>query len=119
MEVTIAQAFWGRVFRAAMGVIADCFARREPRATAAEMIGGLLAEADTRNCWTLAQALGHPGPHRLQHLLSRAKFDHQKAREEITRFAARELAGQDVVLVAVDRPWPTGADVATAQARDR
>jgi SRSO17 transposase len=83
-----------------MDVIADCFARPEPRTTAAEMISGLLAEVDTRNCWTLGQALGHPGPHRLQHLLSRAKFDHDRAREEIARLVVRELAGQDVVLVA-------------------
>lgn len=27
------------------------------------MITALLAEVDTRNCWTLAEALGHPGPH--------------------------------------------------------
>ncbi|MFI1294072.1 transposase [Streptomyces sp. NPDC020792] len=100
VEVTIAQAVWDRVFEAAMKAIADCFARPETRSTAAEMIMGLLAEVDTRNCWTLAQALGHPGPHRLQHLLSRARFDHDRAREEIARLVVRELAGQYVVLVA-------------------
>ncbi len=100
MEATIAQAAWGRVFRSAMDAIAGCFARRETRATAAEMVTGLLAEVDTRNCWTLAEALGHPGSHRLQHLLSRARFDHDRAREEIARLIVRELEGQDVVLVA-------------------
>ncbi|MFE4415057.1 transposase, partial [Streptomyces sp. NPDC056821] len=64
------------------------------------MITGLLAEVDTRNCWTLAEALGHPGPHRLQHLLSRARFDHDRAREEIARLVVGELAGQETVLVA-------------------
>lgn len=83
-----------------MDAIAGCFARRETRATAAEMITGLLTEVDTRNCWTLAEALGHPGPHRLQHLLSRARFDHDQAREEIARLVVRELAGQEAVLVA-------------------
>ncbi len=83
-----------------MDAIACCFARRETRATAAEMVTGLLAEVDTRNCWTLAEALRHPGPHRLQHLLARARFDQDRAREEITRLVVRELAGQDVVLVA-------------------
>nr|WP_316781174.1 IS701 family transposase [Streptomyces sasae] len=100
MEATIAQAAWARVFRAAMDVIAGCFARRETRAMAAEMIAGLLAEVNTRNCWTLAEALGHPGPHRLQHLLSRARFDHGRARQEIARLVARELTGQEAVLVA-------------------
>ncbi|PNE42857.1 hypothetical protein AOB60_01885 [Streptomyces noursei] len=82
-----------------MAAVAGCFARREARATAAELVVGLLLELDTRNCWTLAQALGHPGPHRLQHLLSRARFDHDQAREEIVRLVIDELAGQDVVLV--------------------
>jgi SRSO17 transposase len=100
VEATIAQAGWDRVFGAAMKAIAGCFARRETRTTAAEMVTGLLAEVDTRNCWALAQALGHRGPHRLQHLLSRARFDHDRAREEIARLVVQELAGQDVVLVA-------------------
>jgi SRSO17 transposase len=100
VEATVAQAAWGRLFGSAMEAIAGCFARCETRATAAQMITGLLAEVDTRNCWTLAEALGHPGPHRLQHLLSRAKFDHDRAREEIARLAIGELAGQEVVLVA-------------------
>ncbi|WP_406191072.1 IS701 family transposase [Streptomyces sp. NBC_01017] len=82
-----------------MATVAGCFTRRETRATAAELVAGLLLEVDTRNCWTLGQALGHPGPHRLQHLLSRARFDHDRAGKEIVRLVAGELAGQDVVLV--------------------
>lgn len=99
MEATIAEQAWSTTFGRAMRAVADCFARREARASAAELIAGLLLEVDTRNCWTLGQALGHPGPHRLQHLLSRARFDHERARQEIARLIAGELAGQDVVLV--------------------
>ncbi|MFJ5150456.1 hypothetical protein ACIQCF_02535 [Streptomyces sp. NPDC088353] len=46
VEATTAQAAWGRVFRAAMDAIAGCFARRETRATAAEMINWLLTEVE-------------------------------------------------------------------------
>ncbi|WP_241757121.1 IS701 family transposase [Streptomyces sp. WAC00263] len=99
VEATIAERAWGRVFGAAMGAIADCFARREARGTAAELTTGLLLEVDTRNCWTLAEALGHPGPHRLQHLLSRARFDHELARDRIARLVIDELAGAEMVLV--------------------
>ncbi|WP_405778781.1 hypothetical protein OG512_00600 [Streptomyces sp. NBC_01378] len=53
-----------RDVREGMGAVAGCFARREARATAAELVVGLLLEVDTRNCWTLGQALGHPGPNR-------------------------------------------------------
>jgi SRSO17 transposase len=99
VEATIAEQAWGEAFGRAMRAVAGCFARRETRATAAELVAGLLLEADTRNCWTLAQVLGHPGPHRLQHLLSRARFDHERARQEIACLVIDELAGQKVVLV--------------------
>ncbi|KPI11100.1 hypothetical protein OV450_8471 [Actinobacteria bacterium OV450] len=99
VEATIAEQAWGEAFGRVMAAVADCFARRETRATAAELVEGLLLELDTRNCWTLAQALGHSGPHRLQHLLSRARFDHERARKEIARLVIDEVAGQDVVLV--------------------
>ncbi|MEU1316853.1 hypothetical protein ABZ405_17325 [Streptomyces tibetensis] len=47
-----------------------------------------------------SQILGHPGPHRLQHPLSRSRFDHERARQEIACLVIDELAGQSVVLVA-------------------
>ncbi|MCX4784228.1 IS701 family transposase [Streptomyces sp. NBC_01264] len=99
VEATVAEQAWGEAFGKAMRAVAGCFVRREARATAAELVTGLLLEVDTRNCWTLGQALGHPGPHRLQHLLSRARFDHDLARREIAGLLAGELAGQEVVLV--------------------
>jgi hypothetical protein len=30
------------------------------------MLIGLLMELDDHNCWTIAEAVGHYGPHRLQ-----------------------------------------------------
>jgi hypothetical protein len=36
------------------------------------MVHGLLMELDDHNCQPVAEAIGHRGPHRLQHLLSRA-----------------------------------------------
>ena len=45
------------------------------------MVSGLLMELDDHNCWTIAEAIGHRGPHRLQHLLSRAVWDDQQVLE--------------------------------------
>lgn len=56
-------------------------------------------EHDTRNCWTLAEALGHSGSHRLQHFLSRAAVDHDTARDRIAAWTAGELAYDQAVLV--------------------
>ncbi|MFF7191454.1 hypothetical protein ACFZAR_41160 [Streptomyces sp. NPDC008222] len=79
VEATIAEQVWMTALGAVTEAIADCFGRREPRALAREMCEAMLMELDTRNCWTLAEALGHGGPHRLQHFLSRASVDHDLA----------------------------------------
>lgn len=101
MEATIAEQAWADVFGTAMDAISGCFARSEARETARQLTAGLLLELETRNCWTLADALGHPGPHRLQHLLSRARFDHGHARREIAKLTIDRLtaAGEEVLLV--------------------
>ena len=48
-----------------MARVAPCFARRETRLTCRDMVNGLLAELaelEDYNCWTLAEAAGHPSP---------------------------------------------------------
>jgi SRSO17 transposase len=79
-----------------MGRIASCFARREPRQTCRHMVNGLLSELDDHNCWTMAEAAGHPAPYRMQHLLSRARVDDQQVLDEAADWAAGHLsAGHD------------------------
>jgi glucose-6-phosphate 1-dehydrogenase len=56
---------------------APCFVRRETRLTCRDMVHGLLTALEDHNCWTMGEAAGHPGPHRMQHLLSRARVDEQ------------------------------------------
>jgi SRSO17 transposase len=86
-----------------MARIAPCFARRETRLTCRDMVHGLLAELEDYNCWTLAEAAGHPSPCRMQHLLSRARLDEQQMLDAAADWAAAHLtAGQDendVVLI--------------------
>ncbi len=63
------------------------------------MLGGLLTELDDHNCWTIAEAIGHRGPHRLQHLLSRAVWDDQQALDIASAWAAGHLDDGDAVLI--------------------
>ncbi|GAV37248.1 IS701 family transposase [Streptomyces acidiscabies] len=98
-EATIAEQAWTAALGTVTDEIADCFERREPRALVREMTEAMLMELDTRNCWTLAEALGDRGPHRLQHFLSRAVIDHDRARDRITAWTAAELTDPDAVLI--------------------
>ena len=86
-----------------MARVASCFTRRETRLTCRDMVNGLLAELEDYNCWTLAEAAGHPSPCRMQHLLSRARCDEQLLLDSAAGWAAAYLtAGQDesdVVLI--------------------
>ncbi|HEY6311512.1 MAG TPA: hypothetical protein VIY52_12020 [Streptosporangiaceae bacterium] len=59
--------------------VAGCFPRRETRQAARQMAAGLLMELADYNCWSIAEAVGHRGPHRLQRLLSRAVWDDRKS----------------------------------------
>ncbi|MFC5643196.1 hypothetical protein [Kitasatospora cinereorecta] len=72
VEATVAQEVWRDAFGEVTGLVAGCFPRRETRRTFAEMTEALLMGIERANCWTLAEALGHSGPHRLQHFLARA-----------------------------------------------
>ena len=73
-----------------------CFARRETRMTCRDMVHGLLAEVEDHNCWTMGEAAGHPGPYRMQHLLSRARVDEQQMLDAAAGWAAGHLsAGRD------------------------
>jgi SRSO17 transposase len=90
----------GRLRRELLGKVAGCLPCRETRQNAAEMAGGLLMELEDYNCWTLAEALGHCGPHRPQHLLSRAAWDDQQVLERAAAWAAGCLDDGEAVLIA-------------------
>jgi SRSO17 transposase len=61
------------------------------------MVSGLLMELEDHNCWTIAGVAGHRGPHRLQHLLSRAVWDEQQVLDVASAWAARHLDDGDAV----------------------
>ena len=89
----------GELWRELLGKVAGCFPRRETRQSAAEMAGGLLMELEDYNCWTIAGALGHCGPHRLQHLLSRAAWDDGQVLQRAAAWAAERLDDGEAILI--------------------
>jgi SRSO17 transposase len=82
-----------------LGRVAGCFPRRETRQSCGQMLSGLLMELEDHNCWTIAEAVGHRGPHRLQHLLSRAVWDDQQMLDIAAGWAVSHLDDGDGVLI--------------------
>ena len=82
-----------------MGRVAGCFPRRETRLTCRNMVRGLLMVKESANCWSLAEAIGHTGPHVLQHFLSRARFDTEAIRRSAAAWTVEQLGDREVMLV--------------------
>jgi SRSO17 transposase len=103
--------------------VASCFARRETRLTCRDMVHGLLSGLEDRNCWTMAEAAGHPGPHRMQHLLSRARCDEQRMLDAAADWAAGHLSagqgddGGDVGLIVDETADEKSSDGCAGAAR--
>jgi SRSO17 transposase len=56
-------------------------------------------ELEDHNCWSIAEAVGHRGPHRCQHLLSRAVWDEQQAVDAAADWAVAQLGDGEAVLI--------------------
>lgn len=79
--------------------LAGQFARREPRNTFWDLVTGLLMQLPSANCWTLAEAVGHKAPYRLQHLLSRAVWDADEVLAAVARWIRDRLTGPAILAV--------------------
>jgi SRSO17 transposase len=105
----------GRLREELRARIAGCFPRRESRENANALIDGLLSELEDHNCWTIAEAAGHPVPSRLQHLLSRGAWDEEQLLDAVLGWVISELGDSDGVLV-IDETSDVKASGATAGA---
>ncbi|MFK0297529.1 IS701 family transposase, partial [Streptomyces sp. NPDC090442] len=99
-SVTVDHEGHEAVFGGLLASIADCFARCEGRERFARMTRGMLMELEDVNCWSLAEAVGERGPHRLHHLLSRAVWDEQAVLTRTALWAVDLLDDGDGVLIA-------------------
>ncbi|MGW2508934.1 hypothetical protein ACWC0A_05765 [Streptomyces scopuliridis] len=60
----------------------------------------MLMELEDVNCWSLSEAIGQRGPHRLHHLLSRAVWDEQAVLKRTAAWAVDLLDDGDGILIA-------------------
>ena len=82
-----------------MGRVAERFPRVEPRRRARAFLEGMLAGLSRVNCSSIAEQAGDAGPDGMQHLLARASWDHEGAREDLRDYVVEHLGAADGVLV--------------------
>jgi SRSO17 transposase len=90
---------WWDGFGAVLDRIAPRFARYEPLRHAGAMMLGMLSGLDRKNCWTIAEHRGGAKPYGLQHLLSRAKWDADKVRDDLRDYVVEAFGDPDGILV--------------------
>jgi len=90
---------WKRELLRVHGLIAELFARSEPRARSLAYLHGLLSGCERKNGWQLAEWMGEASPYAVQHLLDRARWDADQARDGVRRYAIEELSSPEAVLI--------------------
>jgi SRSO17 transposase len=66
---------------------------------AADLMLGMLAPLERKNCWTIAEHRGEESPAALQHLLSRACWDADAVRDDLRGYVTDAFREPDAILV--------------------
>jgi SRSO17 transposase len=92
---------WHDEFAAFHARFADLFERSESREQARKYLRGLLTEAERKNSWQVAEAVGDRIPDRMQRLLYRVPWDADAARDRLQQFVM-EIFGDPEGIGVVD-----------------
>jgi SRSO17 transposase len=90
---------WAAELNVVAGRLAPLFARSEPRRNATAYLRALLGDAVRKNSWQAAEYAGMDDPYAFQHLLGRADWDPDAARDLLREYALENLADPQGVLV--------------------
>lgn len=92
-------AHWTRQLDALHARLAPHFARPEPRARARAYLRTVLAGAERRNGWQLAEAAGEATPYGMQRLIASAAWDADAVRDDLRAYVAEQLGDPGGVLI--------------------
>lgn len=90
---------WKRELLRCHGRIAGLFPRSEVRERSLGYLQGLLSHCERKNGWQLAEWMGEAAPYGVQHLLGRARWDADAARDRLRDYALEGLSSPDAVLI--------------------
>ena len=80
-------------------LIADLFARSEPRAQSLAYLQGLLSGCERKNGWQSSEWMEEVTPYRMRHLLDRARWDADSAQDLLRDYVLEGLNSPDAVLI--------------------
>jgi SRSO17 transposase len=86
---------WQKAFEQFHARFADLFERSESREQAKKYLRGLLAQADRKNSWQMAEAVGDRVPDRMQRLLYRVPWDADAARDRLQQFVIETFGSEE------------------------
>jgi SRSO17 transposase len=86
---------WQGEFEQFHARFADLFERSESREQAKKYLRGLLAQADRKNSWQVAEAVGDRIPDRMQRLLYRVPWDADAARDRLQQFVIETFGDEE------------------------
>lgn len=86
---------WQDEFEQFHARFADLFERSESREQAKKYLRGLLAQADRKNSWQVAEVVGDRVPDRMQRLLYRVPWDAEAARDRLQQFVIETIGSQE------------------------
>ena len=92
-------AGWKRELLRAHSLIAGLFARSEARGRSLAYMQGLLSGCERKNGWQMAEWMGEASPYAMQHLLDRASWDADAARDRVREYVVEALGSPDAVLI--------------------
>jgi SRSO17 transposase len=79
--------------------LGELFRRPEPRQRSLAYLKGLLGSVERKNGWQLAEWIGEATPDGVQHLLERAQWDADAARDVLLSYVVEQLGERDTVLI--------------------
>lgn len=90
---------WLQELEGAHSRLAGLFKRPGPKARSLAYLKGLLSSVERKNGWQLAEFMGEATPDGVQHLLERAQWDADDAREILRQYVIEHIGDSDAVLI--------------------
>lgn len=90
---------WERELEGAHDRLGRLFKRSEPRQCSLDYLKGLLSGVERKNSWQLAEWMGEATPHGAQHLLKRAQWDVDGARDVLREYVIAHLGDREAMLI--------------------